>query len=194
MMERPAISAASRRAQRGMVLYVSLLLLLALTLTGLAVSRNITVDERTAAAQRDRDLAFQAAEAALRDGEAVLDAASAGDLDVGPGHYGSSASITWQTADWSDAGKDVALKTLPYHGSLDPMPAHLPRFYIISTAPTDAASGPGTAADGGPGPATVFEIVAKGWGTNANDAVVLESTYELRAPGTGRRLSWRQLQ
>jgi type IV pilus assembly protein PilX len=194
MMERPQDSAVSRRAQRGMVLYVSLLLLLALTLTGLAVSRNITVDERIAAGQRDRDLAFQAAEAALRDGEGILDSASAEDLDVGTDYYSSTDSITWQNADWTDTSRDIALKTLPYRGSLDPVPAHPPRFYIVRTVQADTTSDTSVGAGESLGPAIVFEVVAKGWGTSANNSVVLESTYEWHGPGTGRRLSWRQLQ
>lgn len=194
MTQRPAISAVSRRSQRGVVLYVSLLLLLALTLTGLAVSRNITVDQRLAAAQRDRDLAFQAAEAALRDGEGMSSDAAAGDPGTGTGYYSSNATITWQSADWTDAGGDIALKTLPYRGSLDPEPAHPPRFYIVRTVQTVTPTDTSIVAGESLGASIVFEVVAKGWGTSASNAVVLESTYEWHGPGTGRRLSWRQLQ
>ena len=179
------IPAGRRRRQRGVVLFISLLLLLVLTLIGLAATRNTTLDERLAANRRDRDLAFQAAEAALRGGEGLLQNAAPGEFDNATGHYDSSAAITWQTADWTGTGGDPALKTVAYTGTLDPALAYPPRFYLIRTAQTVA----GTTTD----PAVVYEIVAKGWGPTANNSVVLESTFEVSSTGSGSRLSWVQL-
>lgn len=184
----------TRRAQRGMVLYVSLLLLLVLTLVGLVATRNTTLDERMAATQRDHDLALQAAEAALRYGESTLKNASAGDFNEADGYYDNAASITWETADWADTGKDPAFKTLPYGGTLNPIPAHMPRFYLVRTAQTGSSLDQSTAVDGPASTATVYKVIAKGWGLNATNAVVLESTYEVSKGGAGDRLSWQQLQ
>jgi len=180
-----------RRAQRGVVLYISLLLLLALTLIGLAATRRTTFDDRMAAVQRDQDFAFQAAEAALRDGEALVQNASPQDFTGINGYYGCTASITWTTADWSDKGRDPALKTIAYDGSLDPTPAHAPRFYLVRTAPPGAACEQSTA-DAPANEAAVYVVIAKAWGVSENNAVVLESTY--RAGEPGGRLSWQQLQ
>lgn len=185
--------AISRRAQRGIVLYISLLLLLALTLIGLAATRSTTSGERKAGIQRDHDLAFQAAEAALRDGEGMLMNASPGGFNDSNGVYDDNASITWETADWNDTGKDSAFRTLPYEGTFIPTPAHMPRFYLVRTAQTDAAPGPSAAADSHVIPATIYKVVAKGWGVNVNSTVVLESTYKVSKPGVGTRLSWQQL-
>jgi type IV pilus assembly protein PilX len=55
--------------QAGAVLLVSLVMLLLLTLIGLAGMRLASLEERIAGNQRDREVAFQAAEAALRAGE-----------------------------------------------------------------------------------------------------------------------------
>ncbi|HLW74472.1 MAG TPA: PilX N-terminal domain-containing pilus assembly protein [Gammaproteobacteria bacterium] len=176
-----------------MVLYISLLLLLVLTLIGLAATRSTTSDERMAGTQRDHDLAFQAAEAALRDGESMLVNASPGDFDDTNGLYDSDASITWETADWSDTGMDPALRTLSYTGTFIPAPAHPPRFYLVRTAQTGAAPGQSAADDSPAIPATIYKVTAKGWGFNVNDTVILESTYEVSKPGTGARLSWQQL-
>ena len=60
------------KRQRGAVLVVSLIMLLLLTMLGLSGMRGTTLDERMAGNMRDQDLAFQAAEAALRTGETVL--------------------------------------------------------------------------------------------------------------------------
>lgn len=56
-------------AECGAVLLVSLVMLLLLTLIGLAGMRLVQLEERMAGNLRDRQMAFQAAEAALRAGE-----------------------------------------------------------------------------------------------------------------------------
>jgi len=57
--------------QRGATLIVSLVLLIVVTLLGVAGLRGVILQERMAANQYDRSLAFQTAEAALRAGEAA---------------------------------------------------------------------------------------------------------------------------
>jgi type IV pilus assembly protein PilX len=58
--------------QRGAVMAVSLLLLLVLTVLALTASQSTVLQERMAGNARDVDLAFQAAEAGLRDAEMTL--------------------------------------------------------------------------------------------------------------------------
>jgi len=60
-------------SQRGAVLIVALVLLLVLTILGAAGVQNTSMEERMAGNYRDRFSAFQAAEAALRAGEAAID-------------------------------------------------------------------------------------------------------------------------
>lgn len=60
-----------RRQQTGVALIVCLVLLVVITLLGVASLRGVILEERMAANQYDRGIAFQAAEAALREGEAV---------------------------------------------------------------------------------------------------------------------------
>lgn len=55
--------------QRGVALVVVMLLLVVVTLLALASLRNTLLEERMSASVLDRSLAFQAAEAALREGE-----------------------------------------------------------------------------------------------------------------------------
>lgn len=57
--------------QSGVALVVVLILLLVMTLLALASVRGTVMEERMSSNQFDRSLAFQAAEAALREGEAV---------------------------------------------------------------------------------------------------------------------------
>ncbi len=62
-------SRVSASGQRGMVLVVSLVLLIAMTLLGLAAMQNTSLEERMAGNVRAEHVAFQASEAALRAGE-----------------------------------------------------------------------------------------------------------------------------
>ncbi len=84
--------------QRGAVLIVSLIFLLLMTLIGVTAMQTTTLQERMAGNMRDQNLAFQAAEAALRQGEVWLatnqvTADAAGKLDLND----------WMTAvTWSD--------------------------------------------------------------------------------------------
>ncbi|MEQ1557357.1 MAG: PilX N-terminal domain-containing pilus assembly protein [Methyloglobulus sp.] len=57
------------KQQRGVVLLVSLIMLLLLTIIGLTGVQTSGLEEKMAGNMRDRNLAFQAAEAALRDAE-----------------------------------------------------------------------------------------------------------------------------
>lgn len=59
-------------AQRGVALLIVLILLLVMTLLGLASLRGTLMEERMSASVYDRSISFQAAEAALREAEALV--------------------------------------------------------------------------------------------------------------------------
>jgi type IV pilus assembly protein PilX len=61
----------SPAAERGFSLIVSLVLLVLITLVALASMRAVAMQSRMSASTHDRNLAFQAAETALRDAEAL---------------------------------------------------------------------------------------------------------------------------
>jgi len=62
----------SPRGQRGAALIVVLILLMVMTLLGLASLRGTLMEERMAANMFDRSIGFQAAEAAMREAETLL--------------------------------------------------------------------------------------------------------------------------
>jgi Tfp pilus assembly protein PilX len=64
----------SRRTERGVSLLIVLVLLLVMTLLGLAILRGTMMEERMTANMYERSLAFQSAESALRAGEAIASA------------------------------------------------------------------------------------------------------------------------
>ena len=65
---------SSRKDQRGVVLIVSLIFLLVLTLIGVTASQSTILQERMAGNVKDRNMALQASEAALRAGEIWVNA------------------------------------------------------------------------------------------------------------------------
>ncbi|MEQ1544209.1 PilX N-terminal domain-containing pilus assembly protein [Methyloglobulus sp.] len=73
MMSRPGLF----KSQSGVVLVVSLIMLLLLTLIGLSGMQSTGLEEKMAGNMRDRNVAFQAAEAGLRDAQFYLNSGAA---------------------------------------------------------------------------------------------------------------------
>ena len=73
--------ATHRMRERGVSLVVGLIFLVVLTILGLMALRVATLEERMSGNARERSLAFQAAEAALRDANSIF---SASDLTERP--------------------------------------------------------------------------------------------------------------
>jgi type IV pilus assembly protein PilX len=61
-----------RRDQRGVTLIVTLIFLMVLTMLGLSAARNSVMQEHMSGSTRSRELALQAAEAALKDAEQTM--------------------------------------------------------------------------------------------------------------------------
>lgn len=74
----------AQRRQSGTVLLVSLIVLLVMTLLGVASMRGATLEERMAGNWRDQNIALQAAEAALRAGEESIPVGFEPDLSLFP--------------------------------------------------------------------------------------------------------------
>ncbi len=70
---REPLSALPASATRGMALFISLVLLLVLTILGVSAVQTTSLETRMARNEHDLLLAFQSAESALRDAEALLD-------------------------------------------------------------------------------------------------------------------------
>lgn len=67
------LSVNTRKRQTGVVLAVALIFLLLLTIISISAITTTTLQEKMAGNMLDRNIAFQAAEAALRDGERHID-------------------------------------------------------------------------------------------------------------------------
>ena len=165
--------------QRGAALFLSLLLLLLLTVTGVAAVQESGFESRMARNAHDGLLAFQAAEAALASGERMLQRfgspAAALDAVLPVRTYADAApwlrAAVWETAHVVATGHAAA---------------EAPRFLVEAVA----AVGEG-AVEGGEEKTAVFRVVARATGGTPETIVLLESTYVLR--GGGARLSWREV-
>lgn len=173
------VASLDRGRHRGAALFLSLLLLLLLTVTGVAAVRESGFESRMARNAHDGLLAFQAAEAALASGERMLrrfgSPAAALDAVLPVRAYEDPEpwlqAAVWETAHVAATGHAVA---------------EAPRFLVEAVA-----VGGEEAAGGGEEAAAVFRVVARATGGTPETIVLLESTYMLRGGGT--RLSWREV-
>lgn len=199
-MSRPA-----RKSQRGFSLIVVVLMLLVIMVLGLGAAQTSLVGERSARNDRDTEVAFQAAEAALLDAESDVfgpnDSArqrlcAFDNKDVtafAPGCGGagdrqglcaaseSGAAPAWTTADFSaKAAKSVAYGTFTGQAYLEgpqagALSARAPR-YIVEAIRSRGGWQAGQLQSAGARDATyLFRVTAIGFGMRDETQVVLQT-------------------
>jgi type IV pilus assembly protein PilX len=190
-----------KRRAAGLALVTCLVLLSAIMLASVAAAMLATQGERGARLERDRQFAFQAAEAALADAEldieggapalgrasafadpAIADYASACGAGDGNAQQGlclaSEESAAWTQVDLSDTAAASA-RTVAYGrftgrtwpAGAGPLPRRLPR-YLIEALPQHQL---GAAAD--QERVWLFRVTAIGFGRHPSMRVVLQSYY-----------------
>lgn len=185
--------------QRGSALIIGLIFLMLLTLLGVAAMQGSALQERMAGNLRDRGLAFQAAEAALREAERLLQRSGLPSFDqperglsqprhnalrdsywsLPPGRAcpppddASALHHCWERdfAELGDNGDDGP-------EGLAGAVSQLPR-YFIEEMPPDPQSD-----------IRMFRMTARGVGGRGTSVVILQSTY---AADSLARKSWRQI-
>ncbi len=165
------ITHAQTRTQRGAVLVVSMLLLLVMTLLAITGMRNTTLEEKMAGNTRDIHLAFNSAEAALRQAEALLKTPvlpAFGDYSAGDkGGYYETDSTIWHKINWSAAdmviacGKDIPIVVSPAVCYIEEMPA-------INTGSKESNTAQTT---------SLYRITARAVGGSESAEAILQVTY-----------------
>jgi Tfp pilus assembly protein PilX len=209
------------RRDGGAALVTALFLMLAVLMIGVAAARTALNAEKSARHERDRHIAFQAAEAALADAErdieggadpasarAALFAAGAGFTDGCAGTDAAALGLcrradppappVWQAVELA-AESGVAVPYGQFTGAAMPtgsgvLPARLPR-YIVELVPVAGA-----------GTDRFYRITAIGFGTRESTRAVLQSFYrwtDSPAPPSAsapspvglpeKRISWREV-
>ena len=167
-------SIRSPRYERGSSLMVSLLFMIVISMLGITIANTSKLEERMAGNTRDRNVALQAAEAALNDARVRL-ALPAFRASAFPNYnavlYGNSAAF-WETCFVSStpvalcaaANKHTPTTALPASGSgaVISQPQ-----YIVERKPN---SGPG-------GTYENFRVTARAVGGTADSIVVLQSDF-----------------
>jgi type IV pilus assembly protein PilX len=183
--------------QRGTALVTSLLLLLILTVIGVTAMQVTRMQERMAGNTRDLNLAFQGAEAALRNGEdmiaaqALAPAPSAGvctTTSCASGVWDANASAVANPEARNDTWWADTTKTLQYEtdgdrtGTLSQDIAELkhdPSFVVeyMAEVPDTYSVGSG---DGPPSSRFFYQVSAGSPGATTSATTVLQSTYARR--------------
>lgn len=190
MRAHPSSRMAGRRAGRGFSLLAVLLMMAVLAFLALGALNVSLLQERMAGNSRDRHLALQAAEAALRDAEADIEANLTADsafvagctaglcVPASMAASGAVSTLRWRSIDWgSGAGQSRAYGSATGATAL-PDVAEAPRYIVelLPVLPPEA----GTSAHLGNGIGErpqAFRITARGVGLRSSTVVILQSTY-----------------
>jgi type IV pilus assembly protein PilX len=168
--------------QTGAALVTGLIFMLVLTIIVVSALRSATLEERMAANARNRQLALQAAEAVLRDAEAVINSGAAPFDPFTPGSFTSDCASglctvavsgstpKWKTVDWGDTAKT---RTFANSASYLEGVADQPR-YIIEIAGFPPPAGPGQKCN-----PVLYRVTSRGQGMD-NAAVFVQTMFRQR--------------
>lgn len=166
--------------QRGTALLIAMLFLVILGMLGVTTMTGTTLQERMAGNTRDRDIAMQAAEAALRDAERDLTNTSTTFrvINVGMFTAGCAGGLCTEGApiltNIDDATKSAFFGQFSTELALQGT-AQQPR-YIIELL---AAMPPQLPAPPAGQQIRNFRITAKGFGRNASTVVILQTVFNM---------------
>jgi len=182
-----------RQNQRGAALIVALIFLIVLSMLGVTVANNNTLQEKMAGNTRQRDLAFQAAEQALEVAHDVMVLGSASTSPANPkpalkkyiedvvggvtpgalpaglllngASHDNDLAYWKETFDWSASTDSVATS-----GMTTGLLASAPR-YVVEQMPTANFGSPATTKH-------YYRITARGIGKSTDAVVILQTMYE----------------
>ncbi|WP_418648733.1 pilus assembly PilX family protein [Thauera butanivorans] len=148
--------------QRGAALIIGLIMLLILTLLGVTAISNVTLQERMSGSLMDRNLAFQAAEMALRRAEDHVNKKNNANLDVetGTAVYDLNTDTPQPAPSDIDAWDDGYLSAPAIDG--------------ISSAPRYRIERQIKVSDSQP---AIYRLSAIGYGNRPGTTVVLQTTF-----------------
>jgi len=168
--------------QKGVALITTLFLLLLMIIIGMAGMRTTTLEEKMSANLRDKTIAFQAAESAVKEAEIVIDALTQlsqfNDAGIN-GYYSSTDNqdSPWETIDWSD-------DAIIIEGQAITQSADKPR-YIIEHFTEVSSEGSSFNMENygqnvGAGDFEIFRITAMGIGASSTSRAMIQEHYGLR--------------
>ncbi len=161
--------------QDGAALITGLLVLLVLSILGITTMQSSLLQERMAGNMQQRDIAFEMAEAGLRDGEAWLNAQVVMPLFDDNGWRYQADSSLWRTdSTWTTATDHQVSSS----GGIDTNTYTLPLYYLEyladRTTSGDESAMFGPAAEELPG---IYRVTSRGESPNGRGVVILQTTF-----------------
>lgn len=168
--------------QKGFVLIVSLVILIMVTLLALSAVNTSVFEERMAGNGRDRSLAFEAAEYAMREAQDFLSQAvlpaftttgGTGGLyrDLNTSPSGQKEEVYWRdTHDWASKAVAVTKADGVLSGQTQPK-------YVIEEYPAITCTGYSKKWPPPP-PRNVYKVTARALGQSSEAVVILQSWYD----------------
>ena len=184
---------SSLNNQSGVVLVISLIMLMLLTLIGITGTQVTSLEEKMASNTRDQNLAFQAAESALREGEALLSpdilSSTSYDFVIIDTVFNGTNGFLLRKTDTAPLFTDDIwannAKTLEFDTG-DSKIATQPRYFIkhltTKVANTDASINIGNGYGGAAAALDVdyFVVTARGTGAQDSSQIFLQSYYAIK--------------
>lgn len=168
-------------SESGVVLVISLIMLLLLTLAGLAGSQVTSLEEKMASNSKDQNLAFQSAEAALRAGEAnITNIVALSAFDGSGGLLGKDDAIS----EFSSSGIWSSSNSINFDSGIDlvkTQPRYIIKYLTTGEATTGASINMGGYGDSAAGAAvSFFTVTSRGTGGQDTSQVYLKSYFGKR--------------
>lgn len=177
------------KQQHGAVMLVGLVMLLLLTVIGLASIRGTDLQERMAGNMKDRNLAFQAAEAALRSAESNLNLVTNVKYDgTVVGFYPDCKNNTvtqffpaanacpelWDSTMWGARSVALPASTLP--GLVQP-PRYEIEQVLVSVVVANEGSGIDQESNDKTTDGEYYRVTSRGLGGTTDSEVILQTTF-----------------
>jgi len=183
-----AINMKSYQRQKGVALFMSLVMLLIITVLGLSSVQTTSLQERMARNARDTSMAFQAAESAIKDAEILtegftsLAAFDAADANSNGFYYEAAydAPPNWTQVNWDTVGGNYITAATNIVGVAG-QPKYIVEYVKAVVAVDDSLNLNNIGQDTGSGrPSRVFRVTVFGTGGTDTAHVMLQSTYGKR--------------
>lgn len=178
----------AKRTQKGIILFVSLILLLVLSLLGITLARTQTVEERLAQNEDNHQIALEAAEAAMHVAVDDMLAGAYNATQLQPALFTLNSTTAASTGLYDTRNEPTAPQSiasvvnwssatavLAYNGpALTSLPAAAQNPVFLIEA-LDGATAPGALCNSGA--ATVYRITAHGWGGDGQATATLQQIF-----------------
>jgi len=172
-----------KQSQSGSVLIISLIVMLVLTILGVSGMKSSVMEEKMAGNMRDSQLAFQSAEATLREAERYIEAniVSINNFDTNgsDGLYDKSQQKLWDNISWNNSDS-LEFTNFSTNYAINTPPRYIIQHLASQQSNVDNLNldnyGQGT----GAGRVEMFLITARAIGNSGNTVVMLQSTYGKR--------------